>query len=307
MARYTTKEWVKIVKEKWNYDYDYSKVDYKGSKEKVCIICNKIDVTGNIHGEFWQEANSHKYHGKGCPKCANLLKTTSLFINEAKQIHGNKYDYSKVKYIHSKEKVEIVCKKHGSFWQTPSNHLRGLGCPLCNTGFIHKKEQETWIKQANKTHNGFYDYSLVNYTSCNAKVTIICPIHGEFEQIAYSHIQGKGCPRCILKSQNKVLLKLKESFPDDEFLWEYTCDWLEKQRIDIFMPKYNIGIEYHGEQHYIPIKAWGGQLMLEETKRRDRLKLEKCKQNNVVLFYLKYDYTENDFNTLINNIRNKIK
>ena len=47
--------------------------------------------------------------------------------------------------------------------------------------------------------------------------------------------------------------------------------------------------------------------MLEETKRRDRLKLEKCKQNNVVLFYLKYDYTENDFNALINNIRNKIK
>lgn len=113
--------------------YDYSKVDYKNALTKVCIICPK-------HGEFWQEPHNH-LRGHGCPYCANKFKTTSDFITMARAVHGDKYDYSKSVYKDSHEKIEIICPKHGSFWQAPFNHIQGHGCPKC-TSPISKWEQE---------------------------------------------------------------------------------------------------------------------------------------------------------------------
>lgn len=103
--------------------YDYSKVNYINSKTKICIICPK-------HGEFWQTPNSH-LQGQGCPKCVGLCKTNDEWINEARAIHHDKYDYSKVKYINAKAKVNIICPIHGEFYQSPSTHLDGHGCPKC--------------------------------------------------------------------------------------------------------------------------------------------------------------------------------
>lgn len=107
--------------------YDYSKVDYKGAKTKVCIICP-------IHGEFWQTPDDHINGKHECPKCVhkNDKYTLQEFINNSKQVHGNKYDYSKVNYINNFTKVEIICPEHGSFWQIPTNHiLKKCGCPYC--------------------------------------------------------------------------------------------------------------------------------------------------------------------------------
>ena len=78
--------------------------------------------------------------------------------------------------------------------------------------------------------------------------------------------------------------------------------WLESQRFDIYFPKYNIAIEYNGQQHYIPIDIFGGELSLDDTKKRDELKRQKCKENNCTLFEVKYNYTENDYLNLKNNI-----
>ena len=50
---------------------------------------------------------------------------TETFIRKCLNIRGDKYDYSKVIYLKSKSKVEIICKEHGSFYQTPNNHLKG--------------------------------------------------------------------------------------------------------------------------------------------------------------------------------------
>ena len=105
--------------------YNYSKVVYKHSHEKVCIICPE-------HGEFWQTPHNH-IKGYGCPKCANNIKlTTEEFIEKASQKHNNFYDYSKVDYKNSHEKVCIICPEHGEFWQKPYVHLMGFGCQLCN-------------------------------------------------------------------------------------------------------------------------------------------------------------------------------
>ena len=114
---------------KHNGKYDYSKVKYINNRTKVCIICPE-------HGEFWQTPSNHMY-GYGCAKCANSLNAenhtsnTDIFIEKAKLIHLNKYDYSKVKYINNRTKVCIICPEHGEFWQTPDAHLSNKGCPKC--------------------------------------------------------------------------------------------------------------------------------------------------------------------------------
>ena len=111
--------------------YDYSKVEYNGTTVKVCITCPN-------HGDFWQLPYVH-IRGNGCPKCAGKNKTTEDFIEAAKSIHNNKYDYSKINYIDSTTKVPIICPKHGIFWQTPKHHLGGHGCPVCKESNLEKE------------------------------------------------------------------------------------------------------------------------------------------------------------------------
>lgn len=303
--KYTTEMWVAAVKKKWNYNYDYSKVEYKSSKEKVCIICHEKDENGIEHGEFWQEANAHKYHGKRCPKCFQTVKyTNKQFIEKANCVHNCKYDYSSVSYQGGRVDVEIICPIHGSFLQKPEYHLAGHGCPKCApSGILYTKDE--WIKKAKTIHGDSYIYDKVEYKNSKTNVIITCPIHGDFLQMPNTHIQGAGCPKCTLKSQNKLFERLKEVL-QEELVWEYTTDWLEKQRIDIFIPKYNIGVEYNGQQHYNPIKAWGGEEGLKITQQRDSLKLEKCNNHGVKLLYLKYDYSEEEFSELVNTIKSII-
>jgi hypothetical protein len=120
-------EFISKSKEIHDDKYDYSKVEYVNAQTKVCIICP-------IHGEFWQRPLDHIKNKSGCPRCVGRNKTTEEFIKKAKEVHGNKYDYSKVEYKGAFTKVCIICPEHGEFWQVPNNHLNGKGCPYCNHG-----------------------------------------------------------------------------------------------------------------------------------------------------------------------------
>ena len=108
--------------------YDYSKVDYETARQKVIITCP-------IHGDFLQTPDHH-LKGQGCPKCGNLIlgnrKSAEDFLKDAKIVHTNKYDYSKVDFKTVSDKVTIICPKHGEFSQTPSKHVGGAGCPSCS-------------------------------------------------------------------------------------------------------------------------------------------------------------------------------
>ena len=109
--------------------------------------------------------------------------TREQFIIRAKNAHGNKYDYSKVKYVNNQTKVAIICPIHGEFWQTPNNHLGRKGCPKCRnsqTSIRCRYTIEEFIKVANNIHNGIYDYSKVNYVTTLIPVEIVCHKHGSF-------------------------------------------------------------------------------------------------------------------------------
>ena len=120
--------------------------------------------------------------------------TTEEWIEKARQIHGDRYDYSKVEYLGDSKKVCIICSEHGEFWQNAGKHKRGQNCPKCSKVFKHNTE--SWIVEAIKKHHNRYDYSKVNYEHTHKKVIIICPEHGEFEQTPANHLFGQGCPKC---------------------------------------------------------------------------------------------------------------
>jgi len=195
--------------------YDYSKMKYEGTHHKVEIICSK-------HGSFYQKPNDH-LHGTGCPICAIEQTTTSLedFILSAQKVHGTRYDYSKVDYKNNKEKVEIVCSVHGSFFQLPQNHvLHRCGCSKCSfkeIGDTRRMSQEEFVSRATTTHDGKYNYSKVEYKGNSTKIEIICPEHGSFWQKAANHLHmGQGCPVCnqYVGVYTEHLFKMKPELKD---------------------------------------------------------------------------------------------
>jgi hypothetical protein len=186
-VKLTTEEVIEQFREVHGDTYDYSKVNYIGTKTKVIIICEE-----HGHGEFEQLPVVHK-KGSGCPKCGANKLTTEEVIEQFIEVHGDKYDYSKVRYSKNNTKVTIICDDHGEFEQKPNNHKGGAGCPKCGA---NKLTTEEVIKQFREVHGDTYDYSKVNYIGTKTKVIIICPKHGEFEQPPTVHKRVHGCPTC---------------------------------------------------------------------------------------------------------------
>lgn len=303
---YTKEQFIEKAKKVHGDKYDYSKVVYNGMHEKVCIICP-------MHGEFWQTPANH-LNGKGCKKCAQVLlwdkrgrNTTENIIEKFKEVHGNKYDYSKVKYESMKTKVCIICPIHGEFWQTPEKHIkREQGCPKCGKKLLWDRRGRTttqdFITKAREIHGDKYDYSKVEYKRCNQKVCIICPKHGEFYQTPNKHLMGQECPECngrINKQECLLWRKIQEKYPNLNVLHEYhDAKIFGKKSIDIYIPSKKIGIEYQGGQHFKPIKMFGGYNTFLEIAKRDKEKYEECKNNGIKLFY----FTTETWNILDNYI-----
>lgn len=193
----TQEEFINRSKKLHNDNYEYILTEYVSMHKNILITCKK-------HGVFTQTPSNH-LSGKGCKKCGVITKglnrrsDNESFIQKSIKIHGELYDYSKVLYEKSNLDVEIICKKHGIFKQTPNAHLTSKGCNKCGTIIRANKNRFTincFINKAKITHNNFYNYEKTKYIKSIDKVIITCPIHGDFEQIANSHIQGAGCYEC---------------------------------------------------------------------------------------------------------------
>lgn len=132
--------------------------------------------------------------------------TIEKFVERAKRIHSNAYDYSNTTYVNNTTKLEIMCPEHGPFFVIPKRHLNeGQGCPICGLSAIRMRERisssrkthDHFLADATRTHGERYDYSLCNYVGGKIKLPIICRQHGIFHQHAENHINGKqGCPKC---------------------------------------------------------------------------------------------------------------
>lgn len=219
--RITTASFVERAREIHGDRYDYSATVYRGGGEKVEIRCP-------THGPFETVARQHLYRGSGCRRCRRptpavprrMVRSmgTGEFIRRAVEVHGERYDYSGSIFTTVAKKIEITCRSHGPFLQTPNNHLySGAGCPTCGRSAIGeslRSNTDEFIKSATLVHGDRYDYAQVAYSDSSGKVTILCSKHGPFEQEARRHLSGDGCKRCSLETRSLTKGDLLERVAD---------------------------------------------------------------------------------------------
>lgn len=177
--------------------------------------------------------------------------TTEEFIEKARKVHGDKYDYKLVNYQNATTKVIIICPEHGIFEQRPGLHLQGNGCPKCAKKLKYYGIED-FIYKANKIHNNKYNYSKVVYTGTRNLVTIICPIHGEFQQKPCNHLQGKGCPKCkndklhtIFSFDTQTFIQKAKLIHGDRYDYSKVNYFNSRTKVCIICPE-------HGEFWQIP-------------------------------------------------------
>lgn len=187
MKKLSTEEFIQLARQKHKDVYLYERTTYSSSHRKVTITCK-------THGDFLQTAQTH-LQGRGCKQCSDTKRTSEQFAIDGSNKHNSKYTYENVIYKNLNCKVAITCPIHGDFEQTPRDHLhRQAGCPKCAHQL--KMTTETFIQKANEKHKNKYSYEKTQYSTVFENVIITCPIHGDFEQIASSHLVSRGCRKC---------------------------------------------------------------------------------------------------------------
>ena len=189
--------------------------EYVNTQKEIHFKCNKC-------GYIFKRRPHNCLDSEGCPRCKGINNqkiTTAQFVEKAKAVHGDKYDYSKSDYVNSSTKICVIChekdkfgEEHGEFYVTPHAHI-GMksGCPKCSGKF--RKDTDYFIKEARLVHGDKYNYDNTEYVSALKAVKIVCPKHGEFSITPNDHLNGKGCKKCGYEAVSK---KLSMTF--DEFV-----------------------------------------------------------------------------------------
>lgn len=284
----STEEFLKRAKSIHDDLYDYSNAIYSRSKDKIHIVCKK-------HGSFYQKAGAHLL-GQRCPTCAKetqgnwLNFTQEEFIKKVKKMHSDKYDYSETFFTMTKNKIDIICKKHGKFTQLAKNHIKGHGCPDCYGSKTRRLTTEKFIEKSKNVHGNLYDYSETKYVSRYNKVIIKCKKHGIFAVTPANHTLGKsGCPNCLKsKGENFIIKFLNENKIKYESQYKFKdCKNIKPLRFDFYLTELNMCIEYDGKQHFS--SEWLGQKSLNQIQINDSIKNTYCEINNIPLLRIKFD------------------
>lgn len=305
----TTQEFVSKATQIHGANYDLSKTIFVNWNTPITVICP-------IHGEFQTSPRRFIYRKHGCPKCRgkhisdSKRKTQENFLKECREAHGDKYDYSKAFYHGIDEEVDIICPIHGVFKQTPYNHInKKCGCPKCRYDMLSEKYRlpiNTLKEKISSIQGDHYQYPYLEqeYINNRSEITIVCPIHGEFKQTMLKHLHRQGCPKCQQsKMEREIELFLKEN--NIEYSTQQRFDWLRLNKplsLDFYLPQYNLAIECQGEQHFHPIKQFGGKEEFEKIRQRDKAKYQLCQEHGIpILYYSRENKNEHKDIKIINN------
>lgn len=258
--------------------YDYSKAKYKTAKEKLEIICE-------IHGSFLQTPDKHINGAHGCKKCGFIEtqrkqseKAKQEFASKANSIHNNKFDYSKVKYINTKIKIEIICPEHGTFWQDPDSHVKGVSCPECSEIIRRQKRRRTngqIISECKKVWGDMYEYKIENYQNNHiSKIQIFCKKHGWFTKTFVDHVNSRsGCNKCSNNGFSKMAIDWLESIAKIENIniqhglniGEYIIPGT-RLKVDGYCKETNTIYEFHGDYWHGNPKLFNSEEINGTTK-----------------------------------------
>lgn len=311
MKRLNTEQFVAAAQQVHGEKYDYSKVKYINRKAAVEINCPR-------HGQFQQKPDQH-LSGKGCLACGiesastKLVSNTQRFIETAKEVHGDRYDYTELHYINSRTKVKIKCRDHGWFWQAPGNHLQGNGCPGCRKNSIATSLASStpdFILAAKEVHGDKYDYKRVHYINSGTKVELGCSRHGWFWQTPDNHLRGQGCRKCN-ESKGELAVSLwldQHTIAGSQITYEREkifADCYDKRplRFDFWIEQFNTLVEFQGHDHRKPIDRSGrnparAKQNHDQLARRDRIKRNYVNGKHHIIYIedvSKVDQTLTDF------------
>lgn len=200
-------DFIKRSNKKHNFKYDYSQTVYKGTRERVDIVCP-------IHGLFSQNAKNH-LDGYGCAECGKDLAAEKLhernsktsftpekFKEESVRRYGEVVEYDLSNFTTTRGDVRLKCPHHGWFVVRAHTHLYGknrTACPNCGKGRLTSSQIK---EQAAQKHGSKFDYSLItDNLALGSRVTVVCPDHGKFNTTLKSHLNGKDCPTCEKKER----------------------------------------------------------------------------------------------------------
>jgi DNA-directed RNA polymerase subunit RPC12/RpoP len=304
--RWNTDTFVENMKEKYGEKYDYSKIIYVNSKTRITIICNKC-------GNQWDilPLNNHF----GCRNCQykmlpqNKPLDHDKFVEQARSIHGDKYEYIS-SYISNKKKIKIKCNKcQNIFEQRASSHLDGCGCRICKYQNLKQNrpmEYNLFVTRCKAIHNEKYDY-CDDYNGLKNKIKIYCRKHEEhFYQNAGAHLlKGQGCPKCMYSKGEESIAK---------FLCKQKIDFIPQKRFDeckdkialsfdFYLPNYNTCIEYDGELHYYAVSHFGGEKALKKTQQHDNIKTVFCDKNKINLIRIPF-FNNKDISSILSKALN---
>ena len=225
--------------------------------------------------------------------------------------HNGRFEYLNLpEFFNLGTELTIRCKEHNHIFTTKkSYHTSNTygGCSHCIKQ--HKqttnKEEELVIEEFKMVHGDRYNYDKVVYVNSNNKVIITCEKHGDFKQIPSSHLRGSGCPSCKHSTGEKMiqnfLKKMNIKYTTQKNF--YGCMNEDTNRLlpfDLYVPEFHTCIEFDGYQHFIPVERWGGEDNLKEIQRRDNIKNQYCKDNDINLIRIPYTMSKLDIVELLN-------
>lgn len=286
-----------------NHKYDYSKVEYVNNYTHVLVGCS-------AHNLEWRVLPNSHMRGNGCRECANeaiskkLRRSFDDYLIMFKNVHGDIFDFSKSEYKGSKEPILVICEKGHEWWVAPQKLVDGAKCSYC---LGRHKTREEFIEQSNIENNFKYTYENVVYINNHTKVSVTCPIHGDFLVTPMNHAkkgQPRGCPACsrsrgelaVLKVLQNLNCKFKPQF------WFHDCRNINPLPFDFAVLNEDESVkcllEFQGSQHFEYV-CFGGiskeraEENLKVVQMRDLIKKEYCQKNGIPLLCIHYSDINN--------------
>lgn len=296
----TTETFVGKAKALHGDRYDYNKVVYANNRTPVTIGCQE-------HGAFEQTPNAHLL-GNGCPLCGGRVQlTTEGFVEKARAVHGELYDYSQTVYTTAKTPVKIGCRKHGLFSQIPNNHTQGAGCYLCARRIIVSPEE--FVEKAKAQHGDTYLYDQMGYSDMHSYVTIGCKAHGYFKQVGHEHLRGRGCKLCSEELLGTVKLTTDVFVERSKIVHDGLYDYSEVDYVNAVTPV-KIICSKHGVFEQKPTNHLKGSGCLTCKSSKGEITIAKILRKHTIPFTqeyhipdqnrrLKYDFHVPSLNLLI--------
>lgn len=240
--------------------YDFSRAVYTGALKPITgVVCPK-------HGEFRQYSAQFRKL-RGCPQCGSeqrvKARTTPAedYVRKVAEIHGGRYDYTDTVFVKMNAKINVRCPEHGVFTISANHHYyRKQGCGLCEAEAKRERivkyrhlsapskvanTAATFFERCTLMHDGRYTYPEQEYLGAKHKIRAVCAVHGEFEQAAWKHMTGSGCPSCgaYTPAWERELVAF---FSALGFQVQTNVPLLAGREIDVYLPERKFGVELHG-------------------------------------------------------------